>query len=230
MKKITILHIGDMQNGFTRENGSLYVHGAQDIIEPSNTFLQRVRSGVFDHILLILDTHFTEEYYQSDESRLFPIHCEYGSNDWELSIDTSGLNQVHYLLKNQFTMWGNKAQSDPEFSDIQRKIVYDRLFHMLDDPHHPTKIISRDNFILDLIPDPASVSLQVIMIGVASDYCIRYAMEGWLTRGAEVTILSDLTKGIDKETPEILNEPAYRKYRPERLRSISSQEFLSEIQ
>jgi nicotinamidase/pyrazinamidase len=185
---------------------------------------------VFDHILLILDTHFTEEYYQSDESKLFPIHCEYGSDDWELSIDTSGLTQVHYLLKNQFTMWGTKSESDPLFSDNQRKNVYDQLFHMIDDPHNPTEIIARDSFLQDLISDPSSVSLQVIMIGVASDYCIRYAMEGWLARGAEVTIISDLTKGITKETPEILHEPAYREYLPQKLRTISSEEFLSEIQ
>ena len=64
MKSVKILHIGDMQNGFTREHGNLYVSGAHDIISPANNFLSQVREGIFDVILVILDTHFTEEYHQ----------------------------------------------------------------------------------------------------------------------------------------------------------------------
>jgi nicotinamidase/pyrazinamidase len=66
-------------------------------------------------------------------------------------------------------------------------------------------------------------------MGVASDFCIRYAMEGWLARGARVTIISDLTKGIGRETPEVLDECQYQKYGFDRLRTVTAAEFLAQI-
>ncbi len=54
--------------------------------------------------------------------------------------------------------------------------------------------------------------LEVHIIGVASDYCNRFAMEGYLKRGATVVVLADLTRGIGAQTEEILQEEQYRKY------------------
>ena len=229
MKTIKILHIGDMQNGFTRQNGNLYVNGAQDIIAPMNAFLRQVKDSFFDYTLIILDTHFAEEYFLSEEGKQFPIHCEYGTTDWELSIDISGLHNPFYVMKNQYTMWGEKKEVDISFPNPQRKTAHDTLFHMVDDPHEPTRIIPRDDFITSLNPDDNSVSIEVTMIGVASDYCIRYAMEGWLARGARVIIIYDLTKGIEKETPQVLAEDQYQHYEYGRIRSISSDEYLREL-
>lgn len=229
MKPVKILHIGDMQNGFTRKDGYLYVHGAHEIIDPANNFLRQIKDSAFDYIFVILDTHFGEEYYRSEESTLFPIHCEYGTKDWELSIDISDLTKVLYLLKNKFTIWGEIAETDPLFTSPERKNAYDRLFHLVDDPYCPTISMPRDEFIQKIRSGQNPVSLEVTMFGVASDYCIRYAMEGWLLRGAKVTIISDLTKGIEKETPQLVGESAYRDYEPGRLRAITSTQFLSEM-
>lgn len=228
MKPVKILHIGDMQNGFTREDGNLYVNGAQDILARANIFLRQVRDGVFDFTIIILDTHFAEEYHQSEEGKLFPIHCEYGTNDWELAIDVSGLPNIQYFMKNQFDMWGEKKEQHIPFMDPQKKITYDNLFHMVDDPHEPTRAVPRDDFIT-AITSGNSVNIDVTMIGVASDYCIRYAMEGWLARGARVTIVHDLTKGIEKETLQILEENKYQSFDSGRLRSISVSEYLNEV-
>lgn len=229
MKSVKILHIGDMQNGFTRENGHLYVQGAQDIITPTNLFLRQVREGVFDYTLIILDTHFTEEYHQSEEGKLFPIHCEYDTTDWELSIDVSGLPNIQYLTKNKFDMWGEIERTNISFTSPQRQNAYGLLFHIIDDPHDPTRIVSRDDFITAMNIDRKAATIEVTMIGVASDYCIRHAMEGWLARGASVTIIHDLTKGIEKETPKILNEFQYRQYKKGRLRSVTSTEYIHEL-
>lgn len=226
MKSIKILHIGDMQNGFTREDGNLYVQGAQNIITPTNNFLRKVRQGIFDYTLIILDTHFEEEYYQSEEGQLFPIHCEYGTTDWKLSIDISGLPNQHYLLKNQFNMWGEKGGTDIWFTSPQRKIAFDSLFHITDDPYEPTRSVPRDVFFTAMSPDHSAANIEITMIGVASDYCIKHAMEGWLARGARVTIIHDLTKGIEKETPQIIDEYRYHHKESGRLRSMASADYL----
>ncbi len=229
MKSIKILHIGDMQNGFTREDGNLYVQGAQNLITPTNYFLRKVRDGFFDYTLIILDTHFAEEYFQSEEGKLFPIHCEYGTTDWDLSIDVSGLPNIHYLSKNQFNMWGEKGRTDIRFTSPQRKLAYDTLFHIADDPYEPKSIVPRDDFISAMSTDHNDAIIEVTMIGVASDYCIRHAMEGWLARGARVTIIHDLTKGINKETPQILDEYQYRHYESGRLQSMTGTDYVNEF-
>jgi hypothetical protein len=50
-------------------------------------------------------------------------------------------------------------------------------------------------------------------------------MEGWLERRASVTIIRDLTKGIEKEKNQVLDEPRYRQYNGSRLRSVESTEY-----
>lgn len=229
MKPVKILHIGDMQRGFTREDGNLYVPGAQDIIEPANGFLRAVQTGVFDYTLVIMDTHFTEEYHLSQESVQFPPHCEFGTADWELSVDISGCFPVLYLLKNQFTMWGENQGDVSLFTEPTRIQAHQNLFHVIDNLTSPKQVIPRDDFIKAMGDSSDGVMLEVTMIGVASDFCIRYALEGWLARGARVTIISDLTKGINKETPEVLGECQYHKYGHDRLRTLSALEYLNEI-
>ncbi|HWQ67248.1 MAG TPA: isochorismatase family protein [Methanospirillum sp.] len=229
MKIIKILHIGDMQNGFTQKNGNLYVKGAQDIISPTNVFLNQVCDRVFDHTFIILDTHFAEEYHQSEEGKIFPIHCEYGTTDWELSVEVSGLPNKQYLTKNQFNMWGEKSVQDILFTTPQRKMAYDMLFHVVDDPNAPTRHMPRDECIRAISSGYNGATIEVTMIGVASDFCIRYAVEGWLVRGARVTIIHDLTKGIEKETFQVLEEERYHQYASDRLRAVTSTEFLASL-
>ncbi|WP_332448727.1 cysteine hydrolase family protein [Methanoculleus sp.] len=223
-----ILQIGDMQNGFTREDGNLYVRGASEIIAPANDFLRRVRDGIFDRTFVILDTHFAEEYSRSEEGRVFPIHCEYGTKDWELSIDVSGLPNKWYLTKNRFDMWSKNLPGDTSFNDPGRKIAYDTLFHFIGNPHEPREKIAREEYLRAISPGRGPAGIEVTLFGVASDYCNRYAMEGWLERGASVTIIRDLTKGIEKETSQVLNEPQYRRYKG-RLRAVDSVDYLEEL-
>jgi nicotinamidase/pyrazinamidase len=226
MKKLRILQIGDMQNGFTRERGNLYVPGAEEIIGPANDFLRQVNRNVFDLTFIILDTHFAEEYGQSEEGKIFPIHCEYGTPDWELSLDISGLSNIWFLTKNQFNLWSDTGLHAIAFADQIRRNAYHNLFHFVDDLHEPTQKIPRDAFIQVISPDQNPANIEVTQIGVASDYCNRFAMEGWLNRGASVTIVRDLTKGIEKETPQVIDECQYKQYRTGKLKTVLSAEYI----
>lgn len=67
---------------------------------------------------------------------------------------------------------------------------------------------------------------EVYIAGVLSDICVQQAMEGFLKRGATVTIFEDLTQGLNKQTPEIINEPKYAQALEKgALRSITSAQF-----
>ncbi|MDD1719640.1 MAG: isochorismatase family protein, partial [Methanoregulaceae archaeon] len=222
-----VLHIGDMQNGFMREDGNLYVKGAMDLIGPADRFLRKT-AGAFDHTFIVMDTHFTEEYVGSSEAEQFPLHCEFGTGDWELSVDTSDLPCRQFIMKNRFDMWSRAGDSTPEFRDPERRAAYENLFHFVDDPLMPTRRMAREEFVQAIGQDGDPARIEVTMIGVAADYCIRFAMEGWLARGARVTVLTDLTRGIGKEAPEVLSEERYRPYLDGRLRAVDSTEFLRE--
>jgi nicotinamidase/pyrazinamidase len=228
MRTARVLDIGDMQNGFLQESGSLSIPGAAGIIAPAQAFLERAREGLFDHTFVVMDTHFAEEYSLSEESREFPIHCEYGTTDWELAVDVTGLPGIRYLMKNRFSMWAGPDAAGAMFRDPARKAAYENLFHFVEDPHNPRESTGRDEFIRRICPGGDPAALDVTLFGVAADYCNRYAMEGWLALGARVTILGDLTRGIRKEWPEVLKEEQYRCHGLEKVRVITSAEFLQE--
>ena len=218
-----------MQRGFTCKGGNLYIPGACDIIDPANSFLRQVPGDLFDYVFIILDTHYAEEYLVSEEGKMFPIHCEFGTSDWELSVDISGLPKKRFLMKNQFDLWSNRAACDIHFADEMKRTAYQNLFHFVDDPRNSREKYSRDSFISSIIPSHNPALVEVTLFGVASDFCNRYAMEGWLNRGVRVTILKDLTKGIQKETLSVIEECKYHTYIPERLRTITSTDYLREL-
>lgn len=47
---------------------------------------------------------------------------------------------------------------------------------------------------------------HVYVIGVASDFCVKYAIKGYLDRGYHVTVVQDLCRGINKQIDDIVSE------------------------
>ncbi|MEN6518943.1 MAG: hypothetical protein ABFC38_12325 [Methanospirillum sp.] len=229
MRSVRILEIGDMQNCFTREDGNLYVEGSREIVAPTNEFLERIGPGAFDLTLIVQDTHFPEAYRDSEESETFPIHCEYGTRDWELSVVVPPMPNTRYLLKDTYTMWSEDVRRTVRIDDPGRRAAYGMLFQVVDDPRAPTERTPRDDFLRAVGLGGGGIDVEVTMLGVASDYCVRYAMEGWLARGARVTILHDLTRGIEKEMREVLAEDRYRQYADGRVRAVASGDLLREL-
>ena len=230
MNPVRILDIGDMQNGFLQPDGRLSIPGARGIIRPARAFLRAAAgSDLFDHTFVVMDTHFAEEYADSGESRQFPLHCEYGTRDWELAVDVTGLPAVRYLMKNRFSMWLERDGSGARIHDPVRKAAYENLYRFVTDPHDPRNGILRDEYLFGILHGGTREPPEVTLFGVAADFCNRYAMEGWVARGARVTILSDLTRGIAKEWPEVLCEEQYRSIGPGSVRVMSSREFLENV-
>ena len=51
---------------------------------------------------------------------------------------------------------------------------------------------------------------EIVLCGVASDFCNKAALLGWLKKDIPVTILTDLTRGILKQTEEVLKEECFK--------------------
>lgn len=208
-----ILDIVDASNGFMKRGSDLPVgangEGAEELIERTNNFLQQIPDSAFSYILCKLDTHFGIEYGLSPESGPFPnIHCEYDTEGWRLAIDPSLSSlsiPVYYMTKNAFDMWGDNPVpmddllrhhgvddfEDLPFNSGREKRAYENLFHVTTDSECLLPGTPRDEFLADIGPDT-----EVVLIGVASNFCDADAMIGYLERGARVTVLDDLVKGI----------------------------------
>lgn len=208
-----ILDIVDDSNGFMKKGSDLPVgdnqEGAEELIERTNWFFSQLPAGAFDMALFKLDTHFGIEYGLSPESGPFPnIHCEYDTDGWRLAVDPALINQtipVFYMTKNAFDMWGSNPVSlkallahhgvdsfeKLPFKSENEMLAYENLFHVTRDPQCLEPGSHRDDFLEDVDADT-----EVVLIGVASNFCDADAMIGYLERGATVTVLDDLVKGI----------------------------------
>lgn len=71
---------------------------------------------------------------------------------------------------------------------------------------------------------------DIYLCGLLSDVCVREAMDGFLNRGAKVTLLEDLCKGVRQQLPEIIAEPQYAEFLTGgQLRMMNSAQFLKMI-
>lgn len=229
-KTFKILDIVDIQNGFIAKDGNLSIEGAAELVSKIQTFVDNLPKDYYDLILVKYDTHIKGEYKLSEESKMFPLHCEYGTKDWELVIDPKDLESREnclFLVKNIFDMWGkgtNVKKRDIDFQDEKEENLYNNLFNVFEDAKCEKPLAHRDE-LMNIIFD-GSHNVEVDLLGVASDFCNRDAFEGYLARGATVNIIEDLTKGIVKETSEVIAEEKYNEYTDEKLLNITTTDIL----
>ena len=54
---------------------------------------------------------------------------------------------------------------------------------------------------------------HIFLMGIATDYCVKYAMEGFLQKGAKVTVFSDMVHEISTPLNTLLADTKYTPYR-----------------
>ncbi len=171
----------DTQWDFMAGEGALSVAGAEALVEPMQAWLSALAPDDVAGILFTFDTHFRETYAASPEAQMFPIHCVRGTQGWGNMLDVGAVDRAipaWRIEKGVFDMW---AEPGLAIEDAR-------------DPTRPT--IPRDAFFADLV---ASGVMEVSVIGVAADYCVRWAVEGLIARGFVVTVPAALTRGIERQ-------------------------------
>jgi nicotinamidase/pyrazinamidase len=137
-------------------------------------------------VLFTADTHVPDIYARSEEAKLFPPHCAVGTPGWALMVDPDAVDPAlprYRLEKGVFDMWAEPG------------VTLERIG--TGDTH------DRDAFFASL--REAGVE-QVDVVGVAADYCVRWAVEGLLARGFHVTVPAALTRGIDRPIDAVAAE------------------------
>jgi nicotinamidase/pyrazinamidase len=176
----------DMQRDFVTADGALPVPGAEALIVPAREWLAALDPAETAGVLFTFDTHDPAVYAGSPESAQFPPHCERGSPGWALVADWQAIDPaipVYRLEKGVFDMWEEDGLT-------------------LRDARSDGAPIARDAFFGALEVD------SVTVIGVAADYCVRWAIEGLIARGFAVEVPEALTRGIAREIDAVVAEMA----------------------
>jgi nicotinamidase/pyrazinamidase len=176
----------DTQRDFMDPEGALSVAGANSLVPGAQAFLRSLKPAETAGVLFTFDTHEPEIYAGSAEAQQFPAHCVKGSAGWDnvLASDlVAAAIPVYRLEKGVFDMWAEDGL-------------------LLRDARNPGESFDRDAF-FERLKERVG---EVTVIGVAADYCVKWAVEGLLARGFEVTVPEGLTRGIARQIAAVAAE------------------------
>lgn len=173
----------DTQNDFILKNGRLSIKGAESI-KPNLAMLSKYSAEKKVLWLATVDSHVPEDAEISsapDFKTTFPIHCMENSWGQERIPETFHKNPLILSMQSQFL-----EKSWPVF-----EANYDSIFFKKNN----IDVFSNRNFdrLLSLIKPKVFV-----VFGVATDFCVRLAVEGLLVRNLKVVLVKDAVYAIDQ--------------------------------
>jgi nicotinamidase/pyrazinamidase len=178
----------DTQWDFMAGEGALSVAGADALVAPMQAWLSALQPDETAGVLFTFDTHFRETYAASPEAQMFPIHCVRGTQGWNNMLEVALVDPAipaWRIEKGVFDMWAEPGLAIEDARDASK----------------PT--ILREDFFAALVANGVT---DVTVIGVAADYCVRWAVEGLIARGFAVTVPAGLTRGIERQIEAVAAE------------------------
>jgi len=176
----------DAQGDFVFRVGVLPVAGAQEMVGALGAYLATLDPTEIAAFLATFDTHTPEDYLGSaenlgDEAAGIPgfeIHCEKGKPGWE--------SVVNMRIPHALGIPVYKIEKD--VFDVFRKpgFVVERLYGS-----EPVR--QREAFLERM----RALGVDTVRIaGFAADYCVNWAIQGFLAAGFKVQVVEHLTAGI----------------------------------
>ncbi len=175
----------DTQIDFLLPAGALYVPGAERLIPTLARLFERVRERGIP-VISSVDAHAENDPEFAD----WPPHCVAG---------THGQRKVPATLSRQCVVIPNRGPADvARYKGASQVIVEKQTLDVFSNPNFER--------LLDLYPDE-----ECAVVGVATDYCVRHAVEGLLRCGRKVAIVTDGIRGISPEASQaVLDRAAAR--------------------
>lgn len=187
----------DVQRDFCDPSGALYVAGS-----PNDLFRAIVRHAQQTQTAIVgsVDSHAYDawEFGSNDvpapegAKPNFPDHCVKGTQGW-LKVDGT--------LPPRFRFVPDLAGADAEALAaelVERKVAAlyfeKEVYSLFANPNAEAVLAS--------IAKRAADPLELVVFGVATDYCVRAAALGLRERGYATTVLTDAIRGITSEGTE----------------------------
>lgn len=187
MRKIAV--VVDVQNDFCKPNGALYVPNAENILPTIENWLANLNPKEYSCVIFTQDSHDSKKYATSEEAKSFPKHCIKGTAGWDFAVNPQSVPNgigIFKIEKNVFDMWQ------------ENDLVVDNMRAGFDET---TVSIPRDEF-FKMFSD----SIKATVVGVASDYCVKWAVQGLVDRNYIVEIPKNCVAGIGQTMQEVVKE------------------------
>lgn len=166
----TALVVVDVQNDFADPNGSLYVRGGEAVIPRINAEIQRaLAAGAL--VVYTRDWHPPVTAHFEKDGGIWPVHCV--RDTWGAALHPA-LTVVGPVISKG--IGGEDGYSGFSMRDLQTGEVRDTAL--------PPLLAARE-------------IQQLVVAGLATDYCVRATVIDGLERGYAVTVLTDAVRAVD---------------------------------
>jgi nicotinamidase/pyrazinamidase len=167
----TALIVVDMQNDFADPHGSLYVRGAEQIFTPLNAAIERARS-IGALVVYTQDWHPPSTPHFKKDGGIWPVHCV--QNSWGAQLHESILQVPGEIVRKG--IGGEDGYSAFSFRDpVSGKIGETGLEKLL----------------------RARGVSELVVGGLAMDYCVKETALDALRKGFGTTVLVDATRPVE---------------------------------
>ncbi len=169
----------DVQADFMLPGGKLYVPGAEKLLPNIRKLTDAARRG---EVFLVSHGDFHPAH--DPEFKQFPLHCLKG---------TAGAELVPEALTDNFVRVENDVKAKlPENLSQYQQIILEKQTLDIFDTQHAGELVDR-----------LGNAAEFVVFGVATEYCVSYAVQGLLKRKRRVAVVRD---AIETLAPEVGNK------------------------
>lgn len=178
----TALIVVDMQNDFADPRGALYVRGGEDVLPVANDEIAKARAaGAL--VVYTQDWHPPSTPHFAKDGGTWPVHCVRGTWGAELhpDLDVAAAPDA-----------GDGEASGVTLRKVVRTGTGDEdgysAFEASADPNEPSRLerLLREHGIE-----------RLVVLGLATDYCVRATTLDGLAAGFRATVLADGVRAVD---------------------------------
>ncbi len=162
--------------------GKLYAPGAEEIIPNLNRLVETVRQGrVF--LISTADAHNPDD----PELRDWPPHCLKGTPGADLLPEACASSRLVIPNEKEFVLPENVAA-------YHQVTLQKNTLDVFDNPNTDALLARLNPAGLPAFdPNP-----EFVVFGVATEYCVRLAVDGLLRRGRHVSIVTDAVRSLNR--------------------------------
>ncbi|HEY8517272.1 MAG TPA: isochorismatase family protein [Candidatus Binatia bacterium] len=167
------LIVVDVQNDFADPKGALYVRGGEDVVPVANREIRRAReAGAV--VVYTQDWHPESTPHFEKDGGIWPVHCVQGSWGAELHPE---------LLRVEAISVKSGANGTDGYSAFRER--------------HPLTGEETDTGLADQLR--ARGVKRVVVLGLATDYCVRATALDAVREGFATTVLREGVRPVDRQ-------------------------------